>query len=363
MLFTNRFKHSQIVLAAATVTIFSTYSCQSVQNQDNAFAPHPSNIIATVKGIENYKSDKKAVGALLSKLENNLDYIPTPDTSMILAPHYNATGINDAGVRKPFQEDARMVYDFALGYAVSGEKKYAEKAQHIIDAWSTTLKTLETKQADDIINFNLQYMIIAASLVKDSGNWDTANFDNFLKTVALPASTQANPNNHGLWGIFMEAIIYDWLGDREGMEKIRNRWIDHLSKSINADGIMENEIQRTATNNWRSGADKGVKGMAYTHYAMLPATLAAEIFAENNMPVWDTPSGKKLAKAFAQSASWTRHPETFPYYKSNNGKLEGLYSASYFYILNRIYGNADAQWLIQNKKIKSDGFDLGPLYH
>ena len=317
---------------------------------------HP--ILFTQENINNFKSHHEAVEALLKKLNGKLDYQPTPMKVMDLAPHYTSTGTNDNKMAKLFQNDSRMAYSFALGYAVSNNAAFARKAQEIIDAWSKTLEKVTTKQSEDEINFNVPYLVIGAALVKDEGNWDTKPFSSFLQNIALPASAQANTNNHGLWGIFMESTIYAWLGDNHGMTKIRKRWMDHLQHSIDDSGVMPNEIQRSGTTNWHGGPDKGIKGLAYTHFALLPATLAAVIFEQSGMPVWKTPSGERLEKAFVQAAAWTRNPETFPYYKSNNGKLVGVNNDSYFVILNKIYPNADATWLIKNTELGMDGFQL-----
>lgn len=319
-------------------------------------------ILITPENIDNLKKHHNDVNELLKSLDKNMDYRSSPMNVMALEPHYNSKGTNENATAKRFQDDARMAYKFALGYAVSHNAAYARKAQGIIDAWSTTLKRVTTNQSKDEINFNVPYMVIGASLVKDEGNWDTHSFNKFLKDIALPASSEANINNHGLWGIFMESTIYAWLGDEQGMKRIRNRWMDHLQHSIDDHGVMPNEIQRSATSNWHGGPDKGIKGLAYTHYALLPATLAAVIFKQHGMPVWNTPSGQRLGKAFAQAAAWTRNPETFPYYKSNHGKLIGVNNDSYFVILNKIYPNADADWIMKNTKLGMDGFQLQNFY-
>lgn len=353
-------------LAVSSLIILSAFTTKAAANNQYAVKQNlPSTsqtILLTPENISNFKTHHKAVDALLKNLDGKLDYRPSPMEVLALEPHYNSTGTNEDATAKRFQDDARMAYKFALGYAVSNNAAYAKKAQEIIDAWSKTLKEVTTAQSKDEINFNVPYMVIGASLVRNQGKWDTGSFSKFLRDIALPASSQANTNNHGLWGIFMESTIYAWLGDQQGMEKIRTRWMDHLQHSIDDNGVMTMEIQRSGTTNWIGGPDKGIKGMAYTHYALLPATLAAVVFEQSGMPVWNTPSGQRLGKAFAQAAAWTRNPETFPYYKSNNGKLVGVNNDSYFVILNKIYPNADAKWIIENTELGMDGFQLKTLY-
>lgn len=314
------------------------------------------------ENIQRLKSDTKVIQTLLYQLDKNLDYSPSPSVKVSLPPHYNSKGINDEGVEKPFATDARQAYNFALGYAATGNKAYAKTAQKIIDAWANTLVSTDTRQSEDMLNFNMGYMVAAAELTRGEDHWNLTPFKKFLKKVALTASNQANPNNHGLWGVFMEASIYSFLGEQQNLIKIRERWQQHLLHSIDDNGVMENEIQRSGTSNWRGGADKGVKGMAYTHYALTPATLAAVVFENSGLPVWDTPSGNRLARAFHRAATWTRYPETFPYYKSNGGKLDGINNAAYFKILDSHFPDENAQWLLERHMLGGDGFKLLSLF-
>lgn len=47
------------------------------------------------------------------------------------------------------------------------------------------------------------------------------------------------------------------------------------------------------------------------------------IFEQAGKPQWDTGEGKLIGLAYNQAAQWTLHPETFPYFESNQGKLLG----------------------------------------
>ena len=161
----------------------------------------------------------------------------------------------------------------------------------------------------------------------------------------------------------MDSSAYAYLGDKAGLDKSHARWNELMRDSVSADGSMLHEIERSATSNWIGGPDKGIKGMAYTHYALLPASLSAKIFADQGQPVWKTPEGQLLKSAFDKAAAWTRHPETFPYYASNNGKLEAVRNAAYFALLQNYYPNKDAEAVLNDgEKVGLNGFYLLELF-
>jgi len=206
------------LLAISSLITLSAFTPKTNGNNLNAvqqnFQSTSQSILITQENINNFKKHQKDVDALLKNLDEKLDYTPSPMKVMSLAPHYNSAGTNEDKNAQFFQDDSRMAYKFALGYAVSNNPAYAQKARQIIDAWAKTLKAVTTDQSKDEINFNVQYLVIGASLVKNEGNWNTKPFSSFLENIALPASSQANTNNHGLWGVFMESTIYAWLGDQ-----------------------------------------------------------------------------------------------------------------------------------------------------
>jgi hypothetical protein len=74
---------------------------------------------------------------------------------------------------------------------------------------------------------------------------------------------------------------------------------------------------------------------------LFPTTIAAEVFRNLGQNVYSTPEGKLLCKAYAKAAAWSLHPETFPYFSSNNGRLEGVHNVDYFYVLQNRCPTAD----------------------
>ncbi len=48
-------------------------------------------------------------------------------------------------------------------------------------------------------------------------------------------------------------------------------------------------------------------------------------------------SPRSQAAVFHRAAFWALHPEQFPYYERNGGKLNGVRNAAYFALLQQIY--------------------------
>lgn len=135
-----------------------------------------------------------------------------------------------------------------------------------------------------------------------------------------------------------------------------------MAGEVKSDGTMPNEMARSDSSDYRGGADKGIRGMAYTHFTLLATSMAAKVFADAGHPVWTTAGGALLRRAFEKAAAWTSDPKTFPYYASNDGKLQGVRSASYFALLDRFYPDQTAEGVLKAGKISSDGFFLQQIF-
>ncbi len=292
-----------------------------------------------------------------------LAYQPTPVAELALDPHYTDTGVSTTGDNaKLLAADALMAYRAGFCYLLTEDVRYAATAQRIIDAWATTLKKVSTDQSKADINFNLPYLIMAASWVREANQWSSGPFDAFLQDVVLPVSQAPKLGNHGLWGVLMESSAAAYLGDAPLLIKARKRWEVVMKDEVSADGSMPQEMERSATSNWRGGPDKGIKGMAYTHYALMPASIAAKIFANQGQPIWQNEGGELLKSAYNKAAAWTLRPETFPYYASNNGKLQGVRDAAYFVLLLPYYPNKDAEAVVAQGNLGLNGFMLVEMF-
>ncbi len=104
-----------------------------------------------------------------------------------------------------------------------------------------------------------------------------------------------------------------YLNDQTLINRARQRWLDLVQSEVAQDGSLPLEICRSDTSNWCDGPTKGIRGLAYTHYALYPTTIAAEILRNLGQDVYSTPQGALLCKAYGKAAAWTLHPETFPF--------------------------------------------------
>lgn len=309
------------------------------------------------------RNDPAQFSDLLRGCQGSLNVLPTPAAKLSAADRYGAAGTSEAPqADAALASDAVRAYRQALCYALSGDLKYAASSQRILGAWAGTLRSVESLQSQGNINFYLPYMVVAAGWVKDAGGWNHAPFGQFLRRTILPLAQLNSPDNHGLWAIFMQASIGAYLGDAKLVTAAKGNWQKQLRGMVQPDGTMPLEMARSDTSNYTGGPTKGDRGLAYTNYALLPAALTAQVLEVAGQPVWNTPGGELLRRAFAKAAGWVLRPKTFPYYASNGGHLQDTDVVGYFALLLRHYPNPDAEAVLERGQVKSDGFALLKLF-
>lgn len=328
-----------------------------------SMAQSSGGLLLTPTQLSALKGDTGRFTTILKNCDATLNTRPAPLAILKPANHYDTSGANAPTEEgKRLTDDAVRAYRQALCYALTDDSKYAASSQRILDAWANTFKGVKSLQGRAAVNFNLPYMIVAAGWVKNANAWKHASFDRFLRTTILPLAALDNPNNQGMWAIFMQSAIGAYLGDQRILKAARNNWQTHIQHMVAADGRMPHEIARSDTSNYVGGPTKGIRGLAYTNYALLPTALAAQVLAVAGKPVWATKSGVLLHKAFTKAAGWVLHPETFPYYASNQGQLQDINGVSYFPLLLKEYPNSDAEAVLKERPVKADGFLLMKLF-
>jgi hypothetical protein len=95
-----------------------------------------------------------------------------------------------------------------------------------------------------------------------------------------------------------------------------------------------------------------MRGIWYSHFSLLPQTIAAEILrvAGRDLFDWRSPDGHTLRQAFEPLADWTRDPASFPYWDGDPKRLTGVTYFSYFEILNERWPNAYAAALLRESR-------------
>jgi len=257
-------------------------------------------------------------------------------------PGYYSNAEGHTKTKAGLMDDANAAYGLALAYRMTGDERYAVAAVRLINAWATGVRTFSMKD-DSTLSFSYHFpaMIFAAALVDRSLSWPGADkevFRVFVRDKALPMNCMGRANNWGNWGLVLVMASAAYLQDQALFDKAVARWKEFIERQIAEDGRLPHEVNRNG----------GRSGLWYSHFSLMPQTLAAEIARVNRVDLYDyrSPSGRTLRLAFDRVADWARRPETFPYWKGDIEELHGRDYVSYFEVLNVRWPNADATALL-----------------
>ncbi|PUD59136.1 alginate lyase family protein [Helicobacter pylori] len=286
-------------------------------------------------------------------LDKKLSQTIQPCAQLNASKHYTATGVREPdSCTKSFKKSALMSYDLALGYLVSQNKQYGLKAIEILNAWAKELQSVDTYQSEDNINFYMPYMNMAYWFVKKA--FPSPEYEDFIKRMHQYSQSALN-TNHGAWGILFDVSSALALDDHALLHNSANRWQDWIFKAIDENGVIASAITRSDTSDYHGGPTKGIKGIAYTNFALLALTISGELLFENGYDLWGSEAGKRLSVAYNKVATWILNPETFPYFQPN---LIGVHNNAYFIILAKHYSSPSANELLKQGDLHEDGFRL-----
>ncbi|GAA9959399.1 alginate lyase family protein [Helicobacter pylori] len=286
-------------------------------------------------------------------LDKKLSQTIQPCVQLNASKHYTSTGVREPDAcTKSFKKSATMSYDLALGYWVSKNKQYGLKAIEILNAWAEELQSVDTYQSEDNINFYMPYMNMAYWFVKKA--FPSPEYEDFIKRMQQYSQSALN-TNHGAWGILFDVSSALALDDHTLLQNSANRWQKWVFKAIDEDGVIASAITRSDTSDYHGGPTKGIKGIAYTNFALLALTISGELLFENGYDLWGSEAGKRLSVAYNKVATWILNPETFPYFQPN---LIGVHNNAYFIILAKHYSSPSADELLKQGDLHEDGFRL-----
>ncbi|WRE27089.1 alginate lyase family protein [Helicobacter pylori] len=286
-------------------------------------------------------------------LDKKLSQKIQPCVQLNASKHYTSTGVREPDVcTKSFKKSAIMSYDLALGYLVSQNKQYGLKAIEILNAWAKELQSVDTYQSEDNINFYMPYMNMAYWFVKKA--FPSPEYEDFIKRMRQYSQSALN-TNHGAWGILFDVSSALALDDHALLHNSANRWQEWVFKAIDENGVIASAITRSDTSDYHGGPTKGIKGIAYTNFALLALTISGELLFENGYDLWGSEAGKRLSVAYNKVATWILNPETFPYFQPN---LIGVHNNAYFIILAKHYSSPSANELLKQGDLHEDGFRL-----
>ncbi|GAA6962467.1 alginate lyase family protein [Helicobacter pylori] len=286
-------------------------------------------------------------------LDKKLSQTIQPCMQLNASKHYTSTGVREPDAcTKSFKKSALMSYDLALGYWVSQNKPYGLKAIEILNAWAKELQSVDTYQSEDNINFYMPYMNMAYWFVKKA--LPSPEYEDFVKRMRQYSQSALN-TNHGAWGILFDVSSALALDDHALLHNSANRWQEWVFKAIDENGVIASAITRSDTSDYHGGPTKGIKGIAYTNFALLAITISGELLFENGYDLWGSEAGKRLSVAYNKVATWILNPETFPYFQPN---LIGVHNNAYFIILAKHYSSPSANELLKQGDLHEDGFRL-----
>ncbi len=286
-------------------------------------------------------------------LDKKLSQTIQPCMQLNASKHYTATGVREPDAcTKSFKKSALMSYDLALGYLVSQNKQYGLKAIEILNAWAKELQSVDTYQSENNINFYMPYMNMAYWFVKKA--FPSPEYEDFIKRMRQYSQSALN-TNHGAWGILFDVSSALALDDHDLLQNSASRWQDWIFKAIDENGVIASAITRSDTSDYHGGPTKGIKGIAYTNFALLAITISGELLFENGYDLWGSGAGKRLSVAYNKVATWILNPETFPYFQPN---LIGVHNNAYFIILAKHYSSPSADELLKQGDLHEDGFRL-----
>lgn len=286
-------------------------------------------------------------------LDEKLSQQIQPCVQLNASKHYTATGVGEPDAcTKSFKKSAIMSYDLALGYVVSGNEQYGLKAIEILNAWAEELQSVDTYQSEDNINFYMPYMNMAYWFIKKA--FPSPEYEDFIKRMHQYSQSALN-TNHGAWGILFDVSSALALDDHALLQNSANRWQEWVFKAIDENGVIPSAITRSDTSDYHGGPTKGIKGIAYTNFALLALTVSGELLFENGYDLWGSGAGQRLSVAYNKTATWILNPETFPYFQPN---LIGVHNNAYFIILAKHYSSPSADELLRQGDLHEDGFRL-----
>ncbi len=285
--------------------------------------------------------------AVLSEAQAGLSRTPhVPEHWYVPGYYVDAEGHRTG--KGGLEGDANTAYALALAYRMTGDGRYASAALRLVNAWPAGLRSTDSRD-DSTLSFSYHFpaLILAADLLRGSAEWTAPErqaWDRFLREKALPLNTMGRANNWGNWGLVLVSAIGAWFGDRDLLSQAADRWREFVASQIAEDGHLLHEVGRNH--------GSGDHGLWYSHFSLMPQTIAAEILRVNGTDLYDytAPNGRCLRQAFHRLAPWARFPETFPYYHGDAPAPTGGYYASYLELLQPRWPHPDAAALLAERR-------------
>ena len=284
-----------------------------------------------------------AYRALLTEAETALARRPHVPAHWYVPGYYtDANGHRKA--KGTLEGDGNAAYTLALAHRMTGDARYADAALCLVNAW-TALASTEMRH-DSTLSFSYHFpaLLFAADLLRGCPRWtaeERCAWERFLADVALPLNCMDRTNNWGNWGLVLFSAVGAYLDDDTLLACAAERWKEFVATQIAEDGHLTHEVGRNH--------GTGDHGLWYSHFSLMPQTLAGEILRLRGVDLFDyvAPNGRTLRMAYERLAPWARRPETFPYYHGDPARLGGARYVSYYEILHARWPHPDARAMLE----------------
>jgi|GEM_PF-6862295 len=209
-------------------------------------------------------------------------YLPGKDG--VKNPNRDMTQIRQMG------RFAEQMNSLNHAYAMTGDKRYAEKAISIVDAWARkTTPGFGTGQAGISSYPGLASVFTSMKAIKDYPGWkpeSKAKVMNWVSTYGQRAIFNGDKyNNRHDWRMLFIASSASLTGNKELFRKQVNDWRDAVSHTVrDSDGLLPAELKRT-------------RSLHYHAYALKPLMAMAELARSEGYDLYGTREGQRVRKS------------------------------------------------------------------
>ena len=241
------------------------------------------------------------------------------------------------------------VRDLGLGYAFTGQARYADKAIELIRVWSLNSDTYMTPSSTPRATtgsggrielfITMPGYLYGADLIWNYAGWDPdekAAFASWVKTLGDHAKANgAGLNNFANWRVVLIASAGALLDDSSLLDFAAAEWKRLVPLQMDGSGKLGWEYERT-------------KGLHYSLYAINAMIQGAEILRHRNVNLYDYKDGVKgLELALDYIVPYAINPASWPYQQittiTQNDSM-ALFELAYSYYRKPIYLDAINRW-------------------
>ena len=128
---------------------------------------------------------------------------PQSQSTYVMRGPLPLVGRNRSTGQAVYDSDANAAYQNAMMWAITGEAAYASKAKQIVNAWASTLKTINGVDAVLMAGLGPFKMVNAAEILRyTNAGWDAADArhcEAMFKNVVYPVLKDFSPFANGNW--------------------------------------------------------------------------------------------------------------------------------------------------------------------